>query len=390
MHLLYDHQIFTQQKYGGISRYFCELLSRFSMEPEIQLTLALRYSGNENLLNRPELDHYWSRRSNFLSNQIFPFLHQTLHRDILTWLENRRRINQKESVRLLNKQEFDLFHPTYYDPYFLKPLNKKPFVLTVYDMIHELYPGCFSPRDPVRTWKIQLLKEADAIIAISENTKEDILRCADIDPGLISVVYLGNPLDRTQPLTKENTHEWRLFLEKRYLLFVGTRTGYKNFNFFIQSVTSLLKTDESLQIYCAGGGPFTIAEKNTLRKLNLLSKVHYIPPDDMLMKSLYQSAQAFVFPSLYEGFGLPVLEAFSCGCPTILCNTSSLPEIAADAACYFDPTDPESLIECIETILSDRNYREELIRKGYERLKIFSWEKTAKETRRVYDNVLYQ
>jgi glycosyltransferase involved in cell wall biosynthesis len=390
MHILYDYQIFTQQNYGGISRYFCELMDRFSLDPDVQFTLALKYSQNENLMGRPALTQYWSGKSKILSHRTVPLIQHITHFDIVTWLVNRLRLNQRESVRLLKKQDFDLFHPTYYDPYFLEHLGKKPFVLTVYDMIHELYPDYFSPQDPIRIWKKQLIEKADAVIAISQNTRNDILRFADVEPRRVSVVYLGNSFEFAEPLHHGETSSGDLFIEKSYLLFVGNRSGYKNFGFFVTAVAKFLKNNEGLQVYCAGGGSFTPGELNLLKKLNLLSKVHYFRINDSVIKYLYKNALAFVFPSLYEGFGLPVLEAFSCGCPTIVSNSSSLSEIAGDAACYIDPGDAESLMRGIESVLSDRYYREELIKKGYERLKFFSWEKTALETKKVYDNLLYQ
>lgn len=388
LHLLYDHQIFTQQRYGGISRYFCEIMSRFSNDPDIQLTLALRYSENENLISRQELKPSLSRKSIFLSNPVFPFINQVFHRDILLWLEHWMQINQMETIRLLKKQEFDLLHPTYYDPYFLKYLGKKPFVLTVHDMIHELYPHDFPPQDLTVIQKKTLIERADAIVAISKNTRDDILRFTDAEPDRITVIYHGNPFESLEQSLKSEPKY--LKFEKPFILFVGKRQGYKNFEFFIHAMAPLIKSNESLHVCCAGGGPFTLNEQNLIRNLTLQSKVHYIQPKDMLLKSLYLNAQAFVFPSLYEGFGLPILEAFSNGCPVILSNSSSLPEIAADAAFYFDPNDLNSLTECIEAVLSDRKSRDELIKKGYERLKFFSWEKTATKTKQIYEDVLYQ
>lgn len=387
MKILYDHQIFTLQNYGGISRYFCELMDQFSQDPDIEQNLALRYSRNENLCNRHSLYKYWSNRSKFLCDtQIIPVIQKIPYVDV----SNRLRINQRESMRLLKKQDFDVFHPTYYDPYFLQYLQQKPFILTVYDMIHELYPDYFPPNDPTKARKKKLIEQAEAVIAISENTKSDIIKFTNIDPDRISVVYLGNPfeyLDR--PLQVKSNFEY-LILEKPYILFVGNRNGYKNFIFFIKSVAKLLKKDENLHVYCAGGGPFNQPELKLLNELNIFSRVRYVRTNDLIMKHLYENAQAFVFPSLYEGFGLPILEAFSCGCPVLLSNSSSLSEVGADAASYFDPTDPESLIQSIETVLSDDHYREKLIGKGFERLKQFSWENTALGTKKVYDNLSYQ
>lgn len=386
MKLLYDHQVFTWQDYGGISRYFCELMEQFSADPDIEYTLALRYSSNENLKGQPSLNACWSKRSTFLSGlplRIFPAVRRSTHADILALL----RINKRESVRLLTKQEFDLLHPTYYDPYFLKYIGKKPYVLTVHDMIHELFPGAFSRGDVLkRGWKKQLIENADAIIAISKNTREDILRLTNAEPDHISVIYHGNPFESIKPIPSNKIES--VVPEKKYLLFVGNRAGYKNFDFFIRSVAGILKKDAELSVLCAGGGPFSRRELYLLRELRILPKVHYVPIDEPTLRSLYGNAQAFVFPSLYEGFGFPLLEAFSCGCPVIASNSSSLPEIAGEAARYFDPKNADSLVQGIDAILSDSRYRDSLIGKGYNRLNFFSWKKTAKETKQVYRDLL--
>lgn len=386
MRVLYDHQILTLQNYGGISRYFCELMDQFSKDPGVEQILALRYSYNENLCNHHFLHKYWSNKSEFLcATQIFPTIQKVMHVNVLNCL----RINQRESVRLLRSQEFDLFHPTYYDPYFLQHLQQKPFVLTVHDMIHELYPNYFSPDDPTKIQKKKLIERADAIIAISESTKRDIIKFTNVDPDQISVVYHGNPLEYLDQTTPNKSNFDRLALES-YILFVGNRSGYKNFIFFIKSVAKLLKENENLHIYCAGGGPFTQPELKIFDELNITSKIQFIRTNDLIMKNLYENAYVFVFPSLYEGFGLPILEAFSCGCPALLSDSSSLSEVGADAACYFDPTNPESLTQSIETVISDNHYRERLIKKGFERLKLFSWEKAAQDTKSVYQGLLNQ
>lgn len=384
MRLLYDHQTFTEQRYGGISRYFCELIDRFSRDADLSCTLALRYSWNENLKNRPSLNRRWSRRSEFLSGQVFPYFQQMFRVDIL----NRLGINKRESVRLIEGQNFDLFHPTYYDPYFQKHLNKKPFILTVYDMIHELYPEYFSPRDPIRLWKKQLIETADSVITISHNTRKDILRLTNVDPDKVLVTPLGNPFEHITGSLKFNIPVEGLLPSKPYILFVGTRSGYKNFNFFITAMAGILKCKQDLMILCAGGGPFSAAETELIRNLGIYSKVHYVQAHENSLVQLYSGAQAFVFPSLYEGFGLPVLEAFSCGCPVLLSNSSSLPEVAGNAAVYFDPDNPESIVKAAEKVLSDDSCRIDLARRGYERLKLFSWEKTAIETKQIYASVL--
>jgi len=407
MKILYDHQIFTLQNYGGISRYFCELIERLSPYPDVELSLALRRSGNENLRKLRSLDLDWSNKSKLTyEKQQFPIIQMVKHagypviqkiayigfpvfQKIIPFNTlNRLQINQRESMHMLEKQDFDIFHPTYYDPYFIKSLKKKPYVLTVHDMIHELYPDFFSPYDRTKNGKKQLIENASSIIAISESTKRDILKLSHIDPDLIHVIYHGNPLENVIITTSADISLNTLLLNKPYILYVGSRPGYKNFMFFINAMSKVLKKNEDLHVYCAGGGPFTASELKLLNRLSITSKVHFVKPNDQIMKQLYENADAFIFPSLYEGFGLPILEAFSCGCPAILSNSSSFPEIGADAASYFESNDPESLIQSVEVILTDSRYRDRCIKKGFERLNLFSWEKTAHDTKNVYDNLL--
>lgn len=356
----------------------------FTSMPDLLFTLALTLSDNENLISREPLNQYWSNKSSFFSRAISRLNTKYFNYNFL----NPYNINQKESIRLIKENNFDIFHPTYYDPYFLKYLGNKPFVLTVYDMIHEMYPDHFSASDQTKVWKKELIERAEAIIAISENTKKDIIKFFNIDPNRVTVIYLGNPFDYIRYQDMINNNFDYSLLDKPYLLYVGSRYGYKNFIFFINSVAKLLKKDKNLYLYCAGGGRFSQTELNILNRLDIVSKVKVVKTNDFILKILYENAQAFIFPSLYEGFGLPILEAFSCGCPAILSNSSSLSEIGSDAAYYFNPTDPESLIQSIEIILTNNCLREKLIAKGFQRLNSFSWRITAENTKKVYDNIL--
>jgi glycosyltransferase involved in cell wall biosynthesis len=389
MRILYDHQIFYRQNYGGVSRYFCELMNQFSTDPEINFTLPLHFVQNDNLAQFPQLNENWSGRYNRLYNNNFlSVLQKKIRFNALNFGLNFLIDNRGESIRLLKKQDFDIFHPTYYEPYFLKYLEKKPYILTVYDMIHEHFPNYFKTSDQTIKWKKQLIENAGGIIAISENTKQDILKFTNADPDRIRVIYLGNPFEHTGSPAKNNlSREFPVF-EKPYILFVGDRRTYKNFIFLIESLADKVRNNNGLHIVCAGSLPFTGEEKKLFKNLNIVNKVHHVKINDAILKNLYNHARAFIFPSLYEGFGLPILEAFSCGCPAIVSRSSSLPEIGGDGAIYFEPSEKESIILALETILSNETYREELIKKGYNRLKFFSWEKTADSTKKVYNNVL--
>jgi glycosyltransferase involved in cell wall biosynthesis len=385
MHILYDHQIFTRQLYGGISRYFCELMDQYAWSQDVRFTIALRASYNENLRNRSSLSPYWSDRSNFLSNsRIIPLIQKNLHINLL----KRLHINQSESERLLREKAFDIFHPTDYNPYFLKRLQKKPLVITIHDMIHERCPEYYSARDPTARWKRDLIERADAIIAVSENTKKDLLEFTDARPDSISVIYHGNPFENKEFALTTATRPVPFPVQSPYILFVGSRTRYKNFHFFISAIANLLKKKKTLTILCAGGGPFTDHEKKLIQNLGISSQIRVVDANENTMAQWYANARVFVFPSLYEGFGLPVLEAFSCGCPVVASDTSSLPEIGCDAACYFNPRDPTSLLNVLEPVLTDEEVRKEIIAKGFSRARDFSWTTTAEKTKAVYAGMM--
>jgi glycosyltransferase involved in cell wall biosynthesis len=249
-------------------------------------------------------------------------------------------------------------------------------------MIHELFPEMYAPNNKVSDWKKHVIQKASAVIAISENTKRDIIRVYGLNDAKIEVVHLASSM-RTVDAPSEC-----MSLPDKYLLYVGLRTGYKNFRFFIEALVPLLKDDADLTIICAGGGNFTPEEISLFDSHNVAGRVRQSQVTDQSLATLYKSAVAFVFPSLYEGFGIPVLEAFNCGCPVILSNTSSLPEVAGNAAHNFDPYDKASLRAAVEKIIADTGYRKELQDKGFGRAKNFTWDKTARETESVYERLL--
>ena len=381
MKILYDHQIFTWQNYGGISRYFCELMNQFISSPGVDFRLALRYSQNEHLHQNPQVNPFCTQRNDFFSDsRFFSALQKKIHINVLNHIFN----NQRESIKQLKGQDFDLFHPTYYDPYFLKHLGKKPYVLTIYDMIHEIFPDAFDKNDLTRNRKKTLADNAKQIIAISDNTKKDIVKYLDIPEDKIQVIYLADSL--SQMKNAEFSYvPGSIRVPKHYLLYIGNRSGYKNFSFLIDGLFPVLKKNADLHIVCAGGGYFSNSEKKMIRNMNMVTRIHHYPADDATLQCLYKKAYAFIFPSLYEGFGIPVLEAFSFGCPAMLSSASSLPEVGGDSALYFDPLDRTSLTNAVERILSNGTLRKNLIMKGFERSKLFSWEKTASMTKKVYE-----
>lgn len=371
MKILFDSQIFNMQSYGGISRYFCELFNNFNSETNFEL--AIKTTANKYIIESKQFKNIkaipsfseWLGLSDFKGKfKLYNYFYT--------------RKNISESVKILKNQDFDIFHPTYYNPYFLKHIGNKPFVLTVYDTIHEIFPQYFpyNKIEPMYEWKKDLLEKAAQIIAISTNTKNDLIKIFGVDKNKINVIYLANSI------SDNKTHIDGI--PAAYILFTGQRGLYKNFINFIRAVSELLKKDKNLYVVCAGGGSFNRSEKELLASLSISNNVIYTSAHDTELAGLYSNALAFVFPSLYEGFGLPILEAFACKTPVILSNASSFPEVALDAAQYFDPKNQESMQNAVALVIYNQKRREELINKGLVRSKFFSWEKTTKETLGVY------
>lgn len=368
MKILYDHQIFSFQNFGGISRYFTELIN-------------LTTCGNINVLCSVKL----TNNNYFLSlSQIKGSI------DFLSFLNFKGKtkfiytFNKIYSILMLKFKNYDIFHPTYYDPYFLRFLGQKEFVLTVHDMIHEKFPEIFGKNDNTAKNKKLLIKKASKIIAISENTKKDLVEILNVDPKKITVVYHGNSMISKPKLDLNKKYK----LPDNYLLFVGSRSTYKNFIFFVKSIKEVLDRDISLNVVCVGGGEFIEEELNLFKEYKIMNRFSQYKVDDKSLSYFYSNAKAFIFPSIYEGFGLPILESFSCGCPLICSNTSSFPEIASDAAVYFDPMEMNSIQNAVIKVIYDSDTRLNMIKKGYDRANFFSWDKTANSTNKIYKSIL--
>ena len=366
MKVLYDHQIYSSQVYGGISRYFYELINRFDDDDEkITPLLDVRFSNNYYIRNLAALSpHYFLKNLNFRGKN-----------RILEW------INRMHTVSLLKKNEYDLFHPTFYNPYFLEHLNDKPFVLTIMDLIHEFYPELPNAAGELASKKA-LIEKADRIISISQNTKNDLLKLYDIPAEKVDVIHLAQ-----SNLNTLNGNCSVSFPEK-FILFVGQRKYYKNFPVLLKAFSQLSRELPDYYLFCAGGGSFEQKELSLIEEYSVTHKVIQFNLSDHELKCAYQRAEAFVFPSDYEGFGIPVLEAFSNDCPVILSNASCFPEVGGQGAMYFERDCVEDLSTKIRELLLNKDLKQDLIEKGRDRNKHFSWEKTAVETIDVYKKVL--
>nr|WP_067053488.1 glycosyltransferase family 1 protein [Mucilaginibacter sp. L294] len=362
MKILFDHQAFSNQNYGGISRYFANLYQGLNDMPGTEAELGLLLTHNT-YIDKKELP---------LGGVLNTVIRKRSRRD---------KYNKWYCRYLLKQNHFDVFHPTYYNPYFLKTLTK-PFVVTVHDMIHESFPHYFEKVDPYTIgYKKQAITQASHIIAISAATKNDILKFYDIAEDKITVVHHGFKMQQSVSVPVIEAPK------RNYLLFVGDRFGYKNFEMFIKAVSPLL-LKRGLGLVCAGGGGFNASETELIKKYNIADRVSLLTVNDDELNRLYTNALAFVYPSLFEGFGLPILEAFHNNCPVIMSNTSSLPEVGGDAALYFDPTNEQSIIAAVEQLIDNITLQNELKVKGQKRLKQFSFDQCINNTIQVYKHVL--
>lgn len=388
MKILFDYQTFEEQKIGGISRYFHELISHFKNSDGVNPELSIKYTSNEYLKNAPHFKNQilgdYNFYNEFLYGINFKGKGKLLHLKNKLTGNDKINANKKLSIECIKKGHFDLFHPTDYNSYYLDYIGNKPFVVTAYDMIHEIFPEHLSLNSPVSKNKKKIFEKASKIIAISENTKRDIVTIFNINENKIDVVYLANSLNKETFAGKQVELN---NLPNNYLLFVGSRLTYKNFYFFITSIVPLLEKDPALHVVCTGI-PFNKNELAFFHRLGIEKQLHQYYVNDVQLAYLYNHALAFIFPSLYEGFGIPVLEAFACECPALLSNTSSLPEIGGDAAAYFEPKDALSIRNAIASVIYNNDKRKQLIEKGIEQHKKFSWELTAKKTLEVYKKVI--
>jgi len=361
LNILYDHQVFSWQRYGGISRYFYEIVSRLcrvSDDVSISLFLGLHINGYGLSSLRDRCKYYWgikrplipktTKLMTFANNILFNLLASTFSSDI--------------------------YHQTYYT--YLMPSFTGKRIVTVHDMIHEIYPEYFPSDRSIKSNKRISIMRASGIICPSTNTKNDLLRYYDVPENKIRVIAHGNSLNF-------NDKSPRIVTEP-YILFTGQRLGYKNFNILLQAYAKSKRLVSEYKLVCFGGERICNEERQRISSLGLTDKVIHHFGSDEVLANLYAHAAIFVYPSLYEGFGIPLLEAMHCRCPILASNTSSIPEVVGDGGLYFDPNDEDALSASIEQILSDSTLRNDLVRRGIEREKKYSWDACARETLEFY------
>jgi glycosyltransferase involved in cell wall biosynthesis len=365
MNVLFDHTVFVVHRYGGISRYFSELIPRVAEQDGVDVSVFMGFYLNEYGLERQrdKFAHFFGVRR--------PAVRRT-HRLAM-------RAANALLPRFARRCRPDVYHATAYGaPRYSGPRCGVPGkrVVTIHDMTAEKLPHLFPEEEARGEEKKRLAREADGVVCISEATRRDVVELLNIPRDRTVVVHHANSLDVTPG-------EERL-VERRYVLFVGMRAAYKNFEKLVEAVATGRKLPKDLHIACFGGGDFTAAERQRFADLGISGRFHHFAGGDETLATLYAHADAFVYPSLYEGFGIPLLEAMHYGCPVLASKIDCFLEVAADAVLYFNPASADDLADQLARLLDDSQLREKLITAGRACEKIFSWDRCARETTAFY------
>lgn len=364
MRIAFDSQIFTMQKYGGISRYICSLAQGLSLHSSVDVRVVAPLHINSYLSALP---------ATLVLGQRLPAIPNTAK---LLYAANL-------ALSWPPTKYFrpDIVHQTYYLPITYVPKGAGR-VVTVYDMIHERFSSIGYLNSRLSIWKKQAILQADHVICISENTRRDLLDIFEIDESKVSAVHLG--FERfVAPMSLSN--RGREQDGNPYILYVGERSGYKNFSGFLRAFSNSPWLRQNFRVICFGGGSLKANEHRLISELGIPEhQVSQIGGGDDKLAAYYRGAAAFVYPSCYEGFGIPPLEAMSLDCPVICSNTSSIPEVVGAAAEYFDPHDPDSIRSALERALGSPERCRELVTLGRERYTRFTWGRCADATMEMY------
>jgi glycosyltransferase involved in cell wall biosynthesis len=367
VNIVYDGTIFTSQANGGISRYFCKLIEEMArIRPEWIFDLHIIEDGREPA-RLPLGDNIRISRRKHFSPGWF-------------WLL----VNYSKRQYTIRKAQPTILHTTLARPFHYAPC---PLVTTIHDAIIEKLPEFYSDRSHARAkrWWRWSAKHTDAIFTVSRTSRADILDIWSPTPNRVHVTYPGVEDAFTEAridLTSEASS--KTGVKRPYLLYVGHRGEHKNFQVVAMAIKDRALDEFDLVLV---GGADRVPELDGWSGLDRNRLHHLKGVSDSELRSLYSGAVALVFPSLYEGFGLPLVEAMSCGAPVVCSDIPSSREVCGDAAEFFQPRDPADCVKAIMRV-QDREKRVSLIGKGIERAKLFSWSSCANETIRVYEELI--
>lgn len=366
MRIAFDEQAFQLQAFGGVSRYITRVVEE------------LQQGGDDVRVFAPLHRNQYLRGSSvpksvLISAAGFPPKTGRLI----------KAFNRLITGRQIPAWRPDVVHETFYS---VRPLGRRPLptVVTVHDMIHERFPQMFADGGRGSREKALAVSRADHVICVSEATRRDLCDIFAFPVEKTSVVHHGVDVPKSQASPDVSTARGR-----PYLLYVGLRGGYKNFFCLVKAVAQSPRLRSEFDIVTFGGPPLTLTEREAAFELGMpAAHLRYAGRGEQVLPALYRNAAAFVYPSLYEGFGMPLLEAMAHACPVASSCHGPCPEVAGDAAEYFDGSIAESMACAIEKIVFSPARRAELLKLGQDRAASFTWQRCATGTRSAYQQAL--
>src|SRR3954451_24391789 len=356
MRVRYDDQIFTMQHRGGISRYFVELITQFRNDASLGVT--------------PQLAWHWTNNAHALEAGLGSRLRMPgASRGGIVRLANR-------SAKI-GRRRAELVHDTHARPGYRGGRGAPPLAVTIYDMTPGLFPELFPGGRPHAN-KRAYVERAALVLCISESTRRDLIRLYGTVAAPAVVTHLAVGLQFAPGAARP------AWAPARYVLFLGVRSGYKDFRVALEAFAALPPRDTETTLLAVGGGGVTTDEGALIDRWARGGRVVQHDASDAELPGIYGAATAFVFPSRYEGFGLPTLEAMACGAPTVLADSSSNPEVGGTAALYFPPGDHAALATQLGRLLADEAFRAERSAEGLAQAGRFSWRRTAEATAEAY------
>lgn len=356
MNICFSHDIFRHQNFGGVSRYV------------VRLAEAIHACGHDVDISAAIHNNFFLDQSHLGKNKIY------LKNPSNVQKKMSRLIDDISSQIHLIQHRTDILHLSYYGR-FLPFAPSAKHVITIHDMIDELYNSDTEWGQRASQAKKRSALEADMILCVSENTQHDLINIFNIPRAKTRVTHIAadNP-PRPHAATVHPLNG------NPYFLYVGNRAGYKNFNALLKAFAAPMFKSANFKIIAFGSSPFQTHEIEEHQKLGLASSrlIHVIGDDDVLY-NLYRHAECLVYPSLYEGFGIPPLEAMSVGCPVICSKAGSIPEIVGNAGRLIDPYDHNSIALALEEIVNNKLLRDRLIQAGYQRFQHYSWENVRRK-----------
>lgn len=368
MRILYDHQVFSLQGHGGITRVFNEIVRYMNTQPDVSTDILLGFSRTKadfsNIVLPPgsvvHLGEGFSQRGavNYAINEVLSGLIAPF------------------------RGHYDIYHSTYYR--FVRTVRAARTVVTHHDCGPEIFPHLFPNSKKIFQFKRNLFRRADLILCVSNSSRDDLFRFYDVPREKTRIVYNGvSPMVRRP----EGVIELQSVISGSFLLYVGSRSPYKNFDELLRVyVESGVHTVHQLLVL--GGGPPSVEHLSLVQRLGIVDRVRFVPyASPVLLAEAYASAALLVYPSLYEGFGLPPLEAASLGCASLVATNPATLEVCGDGAFFFAPGDRQDFLRMLVVALEDSDGRAMRIQNAKRLLKTYTWEACGRQTLEAYREI---